>query len=88
MAAFRSIAVTVEESEEGGFIWLLLEHTVEWTPLKCADRPTKSYAKAMADGLLALQALVTDLDVGPREADVETAQAKHKTFGFGFGLLK
>lgn len=88
MAAFRSIAVTVEEAEEGGFIWLLPEHALEWTPLKRADRPTKSYAKAMADGLLALQALITDLDVGPRESDIEATPAKHKTFGFGFGMVK
>jgi hypothetical protein len=88
MAALRSIAVTVEEAEEGGFVWLLLEQDVDWTPLKRAERPTKSYAKAMADGLFALQALITDLDLGPREPEVDVTSAKHKTFGFGFGLLK
>jgi hypothetical protein len=69
-------------------VWLLLEQDVEWMPLQRAERPTKSYAKAMADGLFALQALITDLDVGPRESEVDATPTNHKTFGFGFGLLK
>lgn len=88
MPAFRSIAITVAEAEEGGFVWLLLERDVEWTPLQRAERPTKSYAKAMANGLLALQALIPDLDVRHRELASEGAPVKREKFGFGFGLLK
>lgn len=88
MRALRSIAITVDEAEEGGFVWLLLEKEVEWTPLQRAEQPTKSYADAMADGLLALQALVADLDAGPRETATADPPAKRKKFGFGFGLLK
>jgi hypothetical protein len=88
MAALRSIAITIEEAEEGGFVWVLLEQAVEWLPMKRAEQPTKSYAKAMADGLLALQVLIADLDVGPREPASTGSPVKREKFGFGFGLLK
>ena len=85
--ALRNIAVTVEEPEAGEFEWVLLEQGVEWAPLKRAKRPTASYAKAMAAGLLALQEMVDDLDAGPRDEEVEGQQSKRATFGFGFGGL-
>jgi len=88
MTALRSIAITIEEAEEGGFVWVLLEQAVEWLPMKRAEQPTKSYAKAMADGLLALQVLIADLDVGPREPASTGSPVKREKFGFGFGLLK
>lgn len=53
--ALRHIAVTVEEPVDGEFEWVLLEQGVDWMPLKRAKRPTTSYAKAMAAGLLSLQ---------------------------------
>jgi hypothetical protein len=86
--ALRNIAVTVEEPETGEFEWMLLEQGVEWAPLKRAERPSASYAKAMAAGLLALQDMIDDLDAGPREAEIEVPQAKRTPFGFGFGGLK
>jgi hypothetical protein len=88
MAALRSIAITIEEAEEGGFVWVLLEQVVEWSPIKRAEQPTKSYARAMADGLLALQVLIADLDAGPREPASTGSPVKREKFGFGFGLLK
>jgi hypothetical protein len=50
----------------------------------------KTYKAAMAAGLLELQKLVEDLDVGPREDEPEPAKAKKSgsVFGFGFGLPK
>jgi hypothetical protein len=51
----------------------------------------KSYKAAMAAGLLELQKMVDDLDIGPREDEPEPAKAKKKSgsvFGFGFGLPK
>ena len=86
--ALRNIAVTVEELETGAFEWVLLEQGVEWAPLKRAKRPTASYAKAMAAGLLALQHMIEDLDAGPREEATEARLQKRATFGFGFGGLK
>ncbi len=86
--ALRHIAVTVEEPDAGEFEWVLLEQGVEWTAVKRAKRPTASYAKAMAAGLLALQEIVEDLDAGPREEKLEAVPAKRAQFGFGFGGLK
>lgn len=88
MPALRSIAVSVEEVERGDFEWVLFEHGVEWTLLKRANRPTASYSKAMAAGLLALQGLIEDLDAGPREERAKEQPPKRATFGFGFGGLK
>jgi hypothetical protein len=85
----RALAVTVEEPKPGAFFWVLLEQGVEWAPLSRAARPSKGYAKAMANGLLALQGLIEDLEAGPREPERAPASAKKgTTFGFGFGVLK
>ena len=83
MPALRSIAVSVEEVEPGAFEWVLFEQGIEWSLLKRANRPTVSYAKAMAAGLLALQGMIDDLDAGPREQETEERAPKRATFGFG-----
>lgn len=48
----------------------------------------KTYKAAMAAGLLELQKVVEDLDVGPRKDEPEPGKAKKSgsVFGFGFGL--
>lgn len=85
----RSIAVTVEEPAPGEFVWLLLEHHAGWVELDRARRAVQSYAKAMAAGLMALQALVEDLDVGPRAAEAPAAApAQRARHPFGFGSLR
>jgi hypothetical protein len=85
MTPLRSISVTVDEPEPGLYFWQLLEHNgLDWEQLAFADKPARTYSQAMSGGLLALQALVEDLDVGPREAEVEAAApAKRSLFGFG-----
>lgn len=84
----RAIAVTVEEPEPGAFFWVLLEHGLEWEELSRAEHSSKFYAKAMASGLLALQAITDNLEVGPREPSAERKSPTGGTFGFGFGVLK
>ena len=88
----RSIAVTVEEAEPGAFVWRLIEHDgTAWTPLDVAPRSSRSYAKSMAAGLVALQALIDDYDIGPREAarrEPAAARGNALSKPFGFGMLK
>lgn len=88
----RSIAVTVEEAEPGAFVWRLLEHDgTGWTPLDMASRSVGSYAKSMAAGLVALQVLIDDVEVGPRRAVCAVLAADHgnpSSKPFGFGTLK
>ena len=88
MPALRPIAVSVEEVEPRAFEWVLFDRGIEWSMLRRANRPTASYAKAMAAGLLVLQGMVDDLDAGPREEETEERAPKRATFGFGFGGLK
>ena len=88
MLALRSIAVSVEEVGPGTFEWVLLEQGIEWSLLKRANRPTATYAKAMAAGLLALQGMIDDLEAWPREEVTEVRATKRATFCFGFGGLK
>jgi hypothetical protein len=89
----RSISVTVEEPAPGAFHWVLLESTDDagvWTLLESSDRSFKKYRKAMAAGLLALQGLIDDLDVGPRQAGEHEDAApagKGAARPFGFGDL-
>lgn len=64
----QSIAVHVTEPATGAFQWALAEleadHT--WSELQIADTTHATYREAMADGLVALQARIADLDAGPR----------------------
>ncbi|RCW72477.1 hypothetical protein [Pseudorhodoferax soli] len=100
MPALRHIAVHVEEPRSGRFVWVLTErHADDWQPLDRARTAVPSYQRAMAEGLLALQQLVEDLDSGPRadaghaaappergradEAPPKAAPAKGSYFGFG-----
>lgn len=74
--------------------WMLIEATGEyieaWVQVSESDELYETYHQAMAAGLLALQAQVDDLDVGPREAPPEPVRAaKHgNLFGIGFGTLR
>lgn len=101
----RRIAVHVDEPHPGKFEWVLNEalppSSELWTLLDRAKRPVGSYSKAMASGLLALQALVDDLDEGPRaaqedmpdegnegdEEDRAPASDGGRRTAFGFGLI-
>ena len=70
MPSLRHIAVYVEEPKRGRFAWVLVElEGRSWRQLEKSDSPVESYKTAMAEGLVALQAMVEDLDVGPRKAD-------------------
>ncbi|MDA8445657.1 hypothetical protein [Paracidovorax valerianellae] len=66
----RPIAIHVEEPAPGAFSWVLIErddgHVDTWTPIRKAETAADTYQQAMADGLLALQSMVEDLDIGPR----------------------
>lgn len=74
----RHIAVHVEEPAAGGFHWVLTEqsHGSAWLEIQRAGRAAGTYQRAMADGLLALQAMVEDLDAGPRRAAPGPARRK------------
>ncbi|MDQ0569653.1 hypothetical protein QFZ42_001487 [Variovorax paradoxus] len=97
MSKLRTIAVTVFEAEEGAaYRWRLVElegNGEGWSVLRQQPRAVKTYKAAMAAGLLELQKMVEDIDIGPREKEEEPepARAARKggsVFGFGFGLPK
>ena len=74
MSKLRVIAIHVEEPEPDHYVWVLTERSgKDWEEVGRADAPTARYQHAMADGLLSLQAMVSDLDAGPR-----TPKAKAK----------
>ncbi|MEJ8852821.1 hypothetical protein [Variovorax rhizosphaerae] len=64
----RRLAIHVEEPRRGAFQWILSEVDEAATLIEVerAKSRAKTYRQAMADGLRALQAMVDDLDVGPR----------------------
>ncbi|KQP02136.1 hypothetical protein [Pseudorhodoferax sp. Leaf265] len=77
MPALRHIAVHVEEPRGGRFVWVLTERRGDdWQPLDRAGTAVRSYQRAMAEGLLALQQLVDDLDLGPRADEDADADAE------------
>jgi hypothetical protein len=91
MPDLRRIAVTVVEEEEGAFRWRLIELDGDsWYVLSQQTRSMKTYKAAMAAGLLELQKMVDDFDLGPRDEEPEPSKAKRSgpVFGFGFGLPK
>lgn len=64
----RPISVSVEEPAAGQFRWLLCERGSEgaWSQLRRAPQPVASYRQAMAEGLVALESMIDDLEIGPR----------------------
>lgn len=78
--------MTVEEPKPGAFVWVLVEQGMGWATLSRAERPSRSYAKAMASGLLALQDLIENLEIGPREPEDAHSAVARASFGFGFGF--
>ena len=89
MQPLRRSAVTVVEEEDGAYRWRLIEQYGEdWHVFKQQSRSMGTYKAAMAAGLLELQKMINDLDVGPRGEEPETVKAKKAgpVFGFGFGF--
>ena len=102
-STLRRIAVYVDEPADRDFRWVLMEQQGDeagaWAEVRRASSAASTYQRAMADGLLALQALVDDLDSGPRqtqrasrhakardsEEDSEAGDAPGKSSFFGFG---
>ncbi|MBT2332325.1 hypothetical protein J7E49_00140 [Variovorax paradoxus] len=66
----RRIAIHVEEPRSGSFEWVLSEadsHGADqWKVLKRARKAVATYQASVADGLVALQSLIENLDTGPR----------------------
>ncbi|MEJ8852917.1 hypothetical protein [Variovorax rhizosphaerae] len=64
----RRLALHVEEPRRGAFQWILSEvdEAATLVEVERAKSRAKTYREAMADGLRALQAMVDDLDIGPR----------------------
>lgn len=91
IAPLRRIAVYVDEPEPGWFAWVLSEASEDlstWSQIETTDEWLGSYKEAMAAGLVALQAMVGDLDHGPREeppAEAKQSVGNRTGFGFGFG---
>ncbi|KQP49086.1 hypothetical protein [Pseudorhodoferax sp. Leaf274] len=78
MARLRHIAVHVEEPKPGRFAWVLSERGVhDWEELDRSAALSERYQQAMAEGLLALQAMVPDLDIGPRSVDELALASMH-----------
>lgn len=95
-APLRPIAVHVTEPSAGAFRWELLERddAGQWALLQTADAAALTYRQAMADGLVALQSMIDDLDAGPRAWPAQpggtaeppldaVAPVKSRYFGFG-----
>ena len=67
--ALRLISIHVEEPEADSFQWVIMERASDgWTELSRAAGTLDAYKHAMAAGLIALQEMISDLDVGPRLA--------------------
>lgn len=69
-AELRHIAVHVEEATPGRFEWVLSERPSgrDWVDIDRSTAAVSTYKVAMAAGLVALQAMVEDLDIGPRRS--------------------
>ncbi|WP_436823489.1 hypothetical protein [Variovorax sp. DT-64] len=65
-----SIALTVDQHDEGDFYWVLIEsfdRSMEFEPLMESGKGFATYIGALEAGFLALKALSDDLMTGPRD---------------------
>lgn len=67
-ALLRPIAIYVEEPTPGQFVWALMERkdSGTWAETQRSALAAGTYHQAMADGLVVLQSMIDDLDIGPR----------------------
>lgn len=88
-SSLRRIAVYVDEPEPGWFAWALIEADEGasiWAQIERADEWVAATRKRWLTGLLVLQQMIDDLDIGPRdEPPVAAKKPKGSPFGFGFG---
>ena len=71
---YASLAVHVAEPDPGMFEWVITERVNEdqWKESIAPRKDTKTYKTAMASGLMALEEMIADLDVGPRRDAEQT----------------
>lgn len=65
-----SIALTVDQHEEGDFYWVLIEsfdRSMEFEPLMESGKGFATYIEALEAGFAALKGLSDDLVTGPRD---------------------
>jgi len=65
-----SIALTVEQHDDGGFYWVLLEsfdYSMEFESLMESASGFATYVEALDAGYLMLKRLSDDLSVGPQD---------------------
>ena len=65
-----SIALTVDQHEEGDFYWVLIEsfdHSMEFEPLMESGKGFATYLEALEAGFAALKGMSQDLVMGPRD---------------------
>jgi len=76
-----SIALTVDQHDEGDYFWVLLEsfdNSMEFEPLMEAAKGFPTYAEALQAGYVVLKGLSEDLNVGPREEVDEDIEAEEE----------
>src|SRR5260370_41379662 len=75
----RLLAVHVAEPDPGMFEWVITERVNEdqWKEIDRAKEGYTTYKTAIASGLMALEEMIADLDVGPRRDAAQTD--RHKT---------
>ncbi|GKS93486.1 hypothetical protein [Acidovorax sp. SUPP2825] len=76
-SALRPIAIHVQEPSPGDFRWVLMEREGggAWAEMERSASAAGTYHQALADGLRVLQAMIEDLDIGPRLAVKRAAKA-------------
>ena len=78
----RLLAVHVAEPDPGQFEWVITERVNEddWEEIDRAEDGYKTYRAALASGLVALEEMISDLDVGPRKAPElsDESQTQHE----------
>jgi len=70
MSYLRKIAVTVDETDPGSFVWLLMEYkheTQTYSQVAAAEEPFATYIHALEGGVRELKRQV-DYRRGPRHA--------------------
>ena len=70
----RLLAIYVAEPAPGRFEWVITErlNEAQWKEIGRAEEGSKTYKAAMAGGLVALQEMIPDPDVGPRQTQKQS----------------
>lgn len=83
IAFHRPACLRLQSDRRRQYVWVLNERGDgnSWSAINRSKKAASTYKKAMAEGLVELESLMEDLDVGPRRSLKDQSSGFHQNSG-------